>query len=48
MYHYQLVGRARARLEEEPDAFGLRERARERLRAAVPVRLGRGVGVFSR
>ena len=38
----------RAELEEEIDSFGLSERACERLRAAVPVRLGRGVGVFSR
>jgi methionine-S-sulfoxide reductase len=38
----------RAELEDEIDALGLSERARERLRAAVPVRLGRGVGVLSR
>ena len=38
----------RAELEDEIDALGLSERARERLRAAVPVRLGRGAGVLSR
>ena len=36
----------RAELEEEIDSFGLSERARERLRAAVPVRLGRSAGVL--